>query len=1227
MVALASAYVRVRPQVDKGEFTKEGEKAGEEAGKAYGDGFTRGSDGRLRDSRGKFVKDSEKAGDEAGGKAGRSFSKKLGKETNKSSGAFSKAIALMAAKTTLFAGTAAAAAPGIIHLTAALAPAAGVIAGLPAVLAAGGAALGTFKVATGGVGKAITAGLTGTAKQAQKALDALPPSAQKFTKVIVGLKPKIDALRQSVAERFFRPLTDDIKPLTDRYFPLIKNQMSGLAGPLGGLAEQFTQTARRSQVFAAVADTFKNTRGAVVALRGAIDPLGKALAAVISATAGKLPGLAQGFADGATKVGIFLQKAAASGQISQFFQAGLTTLKQLGGIVLNVGSIIQSVFAAATATGNNLLGNLKALTGQAAAFLKGVQGSSALSSLFGTLAQFGQALRTSLGAVLPALASSIQVLGPAVAGLAGPFSQLVVAAAPLLPLFAGWAAIIITKLTPAIAVLSKFLADHTTVVKAAAVAVGAFLAVQKLSAAAVAVQAAGGLIAYAKGLQLVTTLTKIWTGVQIALDVALNANPIGLVVIAITALVAGIVLAYQHSQTFRVIVQAVWAGIRVAIGATVDWIVNVAWPAIVKAWNAIAAAGLWLWHNVIEPVWHGIQAVIAFVVAAVRTLISGLITAFQAVAGVVLWLWHNIFEPVFAGIKKIVEIWWLATEIILKAFSNVIHAVVGTAVSFLRTVFTAVFNYIRDSVVAPWWNVIRSIFNAFRTYVVGPVLATLEFLRSVFSRVLAAVAATVSGWYHSYIAPIFAAVRNAWNTLALGFSIIYNTKIKPLFEAFIGFIRDRVVAGFRTGVALIARAWSAVQEAARKPVAFVVNRVINPFIGGLNKAASIVGVKDRVEPIKGFAVGGQIPGYAAGGKISGAPSAIDNRLAPATIPGVGAVKLAGGEYVVNAQDTAKALPLLKWVNAGMKGGAAGISRYLGRPLTEFPGDGSEGWAFKDGGLVGWTKDIWGALSNPGATIRKPFEALLNQIPGVGMIKDFLIGSAKRFLGSAIGWISGIGGPISGSLNNVQRAVQARAFVQNQAGKPYIWASAGPRGYDCSGIVSAAYNILKGNNPYSHTFSTESLPGRWFNTQQKLGTLMAGWSHPGQSPASASVGHMAGQIAGLPFESTGSSGVRIGNRARRYTQFANTGAARASGGLIDFPPIRLFDRGGLWPTGTLGANMSGRTEFVSPDGAGGGARSYSITVNVPIGAHPAETGRTVVQAIQAFERGNGSGWRK
>jgi hypothetical protein len=52
-----------------------------------------------------------------------------------------------------------------------------------------------------------------------------------------------------------------------------------------------------------------------------------------------------------------------------------------------------------------------------------------------------------------------------------------------------------------------------------------------------------------------------WTAAQWLLNVALNANPIGLVVIAVVALTAALVLAYRHSATFRSIVQAAFQAV------------------------------------------------------------------------------------------------------------------------------------------------------------------------------------------------------------------------------------------------------------------------------------------------------------------------------------------------------------------------------------------------------------------------------------------------------------------------------------------------------------------------------------------------------------------------------------------------------------------------------------------------------------------------------------------
>lgn len=60
----------------------------------------------------------------------------------------------------------------------------------------------------------------------------------------------------------------------------------------------------------------------------------------------------------------------------------------------------------------------------------------------------------------------------------------------------------------------------------------------------------------------IVVATKVWVAVQTALNVILTANPIGLIIVAIAALVAGIVIAYKNSETFRVAVDTVWTVLK-----------------------------------------------------------------------------------------------------------------------------------------------------------------------------------------------------------------------------------------------------------------------------------------------------------------------------------------------------------------------------------------------------------------------------------------------------------------------------------------------------------------------------------------------------------------------------------------------------------------------------------------------------------------------------------------
>lgn len=1222
MVALASAFIRLRPDPDRQEFKRAGQKMGDDAGAAAGDGFvkgvdgklrdasgrfvksgatvgeslgegiTRGADGKLRDAAGRFVKDGDRIGAGVGDGIKKGFSRSL-KGIEVKGNAFSKALSLMGARATLFTGAAVLATPAALKLTAALLPAAGAVNVLPAALLAGAAAAGTFKLATAGVGDAIKQGFTGTSKQAQKALAALPPAARSVVKAIIPLKAQVDKLRQSVAQRFFLPLVDDIKPLANLYFPLLTREMSNLAGPLGGLGEQIAQTARKGIVFTAVRDLFQQTRVSVIELRGAINPLGTALAAVVSATASLLPGLIKGFVSLATRVSDYVTQVAQAGRIRDAFNAAVAVLTQLGQIVLNVVSIFRAFFIEAGRESGGLLANLVALTDQVAVFLFSDKGESGLAATFKTLNAFSAGLRQGLAVVLPQIATAIAILSPALVGLITPAVNLLVAISPLLPFATSLAEVLITSLTPAIAVLSQFLAQNSGILKAALIVYIAYTAAVNLLAFAAKVNAAGGLLAFAQSITVVSNVQKIAAITSTALGVAFKfmLGPIGLIITGITLLVAGIVYLFNNNKTFHDFVISAWKGIQAAISAVGAWFTGTLVPSLVTAYHAVIDAALFFYNKVILPVWHGIQAVVGVVVAAVRGYIGLLVAEFDVIKTVLLFLYNTIWLPIWHAISKIVEIAWFAIRIIFQALINVIQSNLVPIIRNVQAVAQIAFALF-TSAVRSWWAAVQVVFALFRAYIVGPTIGGINALRAVFQVVFNAVAALVRSWWTGTIQPILALVRAAWGVLASGLSFIYEKQIKPVFSAFIGFIRNNLVGAFTNAVGTIKAIWAQVQEAARKPVVFVVDHVLNPFIGGLNKAAAVVGIKDRIDPIK-LAKGGPVPGYAVGGmpggKLSGAGSTVDNRLAPATIPGVGAVKLMGGEFVVNRQDTAKALPILKWINAGMKGGAGRIADYIGRPLTDYPGDGSEGWAFKSGGLVGWVGDVWNAITNPLDTIKKPFESLINQIPGGGLVKNFLVSSGKKLLNGAVSWLTGFGG---GDLSALKGNLGAAAkFLVAQNGKPYVWASAGPSGYDCSGIVSAVYNLLAGHNPYSHTFSTESLPGSFFTPGQRTGPLIAGWSHPGQSPASATVGHMAGQLMNLPFESRGSRGVIVGNQARSVSEFANIGAARfAKGGQLA-GGVRLFDNGGPWESGTLGANLSGRTEWVDSrprrNSAGGG----------------------------------------
>ncbi|MFF0498530.1 phage tail tape measure protein [Nocardia aobensis] len=143
------------------------------------------------------------------------------------------------------------------------------------------------------------------------------------------------------------------------------------------------------------------------------------------------------------------------------------------------------------------------------------------------------------------------------------------------------------------------------------------------------------------GAKLAQAATKAWEVAQIALDAVMNANPIGLVVIAITALVAGVIYAYNHFQWFRDIVNDVW-----------DWIKKFA------SW--IGDEFMKTWHNALDDfkaIWSFLyDHIFKYYIDEVKDYLGAFIGYFKNVGkgiGDVLSGIKDLFSGNTQGIKKI----------------------------------------------------------------------------------------------------------------------------------------------------------------------------------------------------------------------------------------------------------------------------------------------------------------------------------------------------------------------------------------------------------------------------------------------------------------------------------------------------------------------------------------------------------------------------------------------
>jgi tape measure domain-containing protein len=272
---------------------------------------------------------------------------------------------------------------------------------------------------------------------------------------------------------------------------------------------------------------------------------------------------------------------------------------------------------------------------------------------------------------------------------------------------------ILAAVAGALATTVGWLLKHRDVTYTLVGVMVALVAITKAHALAMGVEAAGGLIKYLASMNLVQAATKVWTALQWLLDAAMDANPIGLVIVAIGLLVVAFIYLWNHSEAFRKFWIGLWGDIWSFLKVIGAWFAGPFTDFFVAAWKDISTGALWLWHNVLDPVWQAISKGVAFVWNIIKSFAALWYFIWtNTIGAAILWLWHDVYDPALHAIASIAM--WLWDNIIkpVAAGISLQFHLIGEAATWLwKNAILPAIHGIADLAMWLWNNAIKPTFG------------------------------------------------------------------------------------------------------------------------------------------------------------------------------------------------------------------------------------------------------------------------------------------------------------------------------------------------------------------------------------------------------------------------------------------------------------------------------------------------------------------------------------
>ena len=223
-----------------------------------------------------------------------------------------------------------------------------------------------------------------------------------------------------------------------------------------------------------------------------------------------------------------------------------------------------------------------------------------------------------------------------------------------------------------------------------------------------------------EGWMALEVVQKASAAAQAVLNAVMAANPIGLLIAAITALVAAFTVLWNTNEGFRETVLQTWETIKTGVSNAVTAVKEF----LESAFEQIKTIITTVWENIktfTVEIWEGLKAAVKGAVENVKNSISATL---EAIKTIVITIWNAIKTATSAAwnaIKTATSTVWNGIKTTITTVVNAVKSFVSSAFNAVKTTVSNVFEGIKSKTVSTW--------NAIKEAIMKPINAAKEAVK------------------------------------------------------------------------------------------------------------------------------------------------------------------------------------------------------------------------------------------------------------------------------------------------------------------------------------------------------------------------------------------------------------------------------------------------------------------------------------------------------------------